>query len=58
MALFRAWGMIDYGRSLLRVAAISSGLAAIYGIEAGAIVMELVEGPDLAGPVPIDTAIA
>ena len=31
MALFRAWGMIDYGRSLLRVAAISSGLAAIYG---------------------------
>jgi uncharacterized protein YjbI with pentapeptide repeats len=31
MALFRAWGMIDYGRSLLRVAAISSGLAPIYG---------------------------
>src|SRR5258708_19569335 len=31
MALFRAWGVIDYGRSLLRVAAISSGLAAVYG---------------------------
>ena len=31
MALFRVWGMIDYGRSLLRVAAISFGLAAIYG---------------------------
>jgi uncharacterized protein YjbI with pentapeptide repeats len=31
MALFRAWGLIDYGRSLLRVAAISFGLAAIYG---------------------------
>ena len=32
-------------------------IAAIYGIEAGAIVMELVEGEDLRGPVPIDTAI-
>ena len=31
MALFRAWGVIDYGRSLLRVAAISSGLAAVDG---------------------------
>ena len=31
MALFRAWGVIDYGRSLLRVAAISCGLAAVYG---------------------------
>src|SRR5437762_11345475 len=33
-------------------------VAAIYGIEAGAIVMELVEGEDLKGPVDIDTAIA
>jgi hypothetical protein len=32
-------------------------IAAIYGIEQGAIIMELVEGADLAGPVPIDTAI-
>jgi Ion channel len=31
MFLFRAWGLIDYGRSLVRVAAISFGLAAIYG---------------------------
>ena len=31
IALFRAWGWIDYGRSLLRVAVISFGLAAIYG---------------------------
>jgi hypothetical protein len=31
MALFRVWGWIDYGRSLLRVAAISFGLAAVYG---------------------------
>src|SRR5882724_4923436 len=33
-------------------------IAAIYGIEQGAIVMELVEGEDLRGPVPVDTAIA
>ena len=32
-------------------------IAAIYGIERGAIVMELVEGQDLHGPVPIDTAL-
>ncbi|SPF45129.1 putative Serine/threonine-protein kinase PknA [Candidatus Sulfopaludibacter sp. SbA4] len=32
-------------------------IAAIYGIEQGAIVMELVEGADLTAPVPIDTAI-
>ncbi len=33
-------------------------IAAIYGIEAGALVMELVEGADLAGPLPADIAIA
>jgi serine/threonine protein kinase/Tol biopolymer transport system component len=33
-------------------------IAAIYGIEAGALVMELVEGADLAGPVPLGTALA
>ncbi len=32
MALFRAWGVIDYGRSLLRVAIVSFGLAALYGV--------------------------
>ena len=32
-------------------------IAAIYGIEQGALVMELVEGEDLHGPVPIDTAL-
>jgi len=31
MALFWAWGLIDYGRSLLRVAVVSFGLAAFYG---------------------------
>jgi serine/threonine-protein kinase len=33
-------------------------IAAIYGIEQGAIVMELVEGDDLKGPVAVDTAIS
>jgi uncharacterized protein YjbI with pentapeptide repeats len=31
MVLFRAWGLIDYGRSLLRVAVISFSVAAFYG---------------------------
>jgi len=32
-------------------------IAQIYGIEQGAIVMELVEGEDLKGPVPLDAAL-
>src|SRR5581483_10576086 len=32
-------------------------VAAIYGIETGAIVMELVEGVELAGPLPLETAL-
>jgi serine/threonine-protein kinase len=32
-------------------------IATIHGIEQGAIVMELVDGEDLNGPVPIETAI-
>jgi Pentapeptide repeats (8 copies)/Ion channel len=32
MVLFRVWGLIDYGRSMLRVAAMSFGLAAVYGV--------------------------
>jgi serine/threonine-protein kinase len=32
-------------------------IAHIYGLEQNAIVMELVEGADLAGPVPVETAI-
>ena len=32
-------------------------IAAIYGIEQGAIVMELVEGEDLHGPLPVDTVL-
>src|SRR5205085_9314432 len=30
-------------------------IAAIYGVEQGAIIMELVEGADLAGPLPVET---
>ena len=33
-------------------------IATIYGIEAGALVMELVEGHELTGPLPVDTAIS
>ena len=32
-------------------------IAAIYGIEQGALVMEFVDGADLKGPLPIDTAL-
>ena len=32
-------------------------IAAIYGVEQGAIVMELVEGENLKGPVPVETAV-
>src|SRR5499427_964633 len=32
-------------------------IAAIYGVEQSAIVMELVEGEELKGPVPVDVAI-
>ena len=33
-------------------------IAAIYGVEQNAIVMEFVDGEDLRGPVPVDTALA
>ena len=33
-------------------------IATVYGIEQGALVMELVEGDDLKGPLPLDEAIA
>src|SRR5579864_8808003 len=32
-------------------------IAAIYGVEERALIMELVEGENLAGPVPLDTAV-
>jgi Tol biopolymer transport system component len=33
------------------------GIAAIYGVEERALVMELVDGPTLAGPLPLETAL-
>jgi len=33
-------------------------IAAIYGIEQGALIMELVEGRELKGPLPVETALA
>src|SRR5580693_8426483 len=35
-----------------------SNIATVYGIEQGALVMELVEGADLKGPLPLEEAIA
>lgn len=50
--------MARFEREALVLASLNHpNIAAIYGIEQGAIVMELVDGADLAGPVPIDTAI-
>src|SRR5262249_28730766 len=34
-----------------------TNIAAIYGVEDRAIVMELVEGPNLEGPLPLDSAL-
>src|ERR1043166_5605107 len=33
-------------------------IATVYGIEQGAMVMELIEGVDLKGPLPLDEALA
>src|SRR4029077_6140618 len=50
--------MARFEREAQLLAALNhQNIAAIYGIEAGAIVMELVEGADLAGPLPIATSI-
>src|SRR5205085_11175606 len=51
--------MARFEREAQMLAALNHpNIAAIYGIEQGAIVMELVEGDDLKGPVPVDTALA
>src|SRR5258708_31077258 len=50
--------MARFEREAQMLAALNHpNIAAIYGIEQGAIVMELVEGDDLKGPLPIDTAL-
>ena len=50
--------MARFEREALLLASLNHpNIAAIYGIEQGAVVMELIDGADLAGPLPIDTVI-
>src|SRR5437773_7403041 len=50
--------MARFERDAQTLAALNHpNIAAIYGIEQGAIVMELVEGEDLKGPVPDEKAL-
>src|SRR5437868_4126986 len=49
--------MARFEREAQMLAALNHpNIAAIYGIEQGALVMELVQGEDLKGPLPIETA--
>ena len=51
--------MARFEREAQMLAALNHpNIAAIYGIEQGAIVMELVEGEDLKGPVPVEMALS
>src|ERR1700694_4015831 len=51
--------MARFAREAQTLAALNHpNIAAIYGIEQGAIVMELVPGEDLKGPVPVETALS
>jgi eukaryotic-like serine/threonine-protein kinase len=51
--------MARFEREAQLLAALNhSNIATVYGIEQGALVMELVEGSDLKGPLPLDEAIA
>jgi serine/threonine-protein kinase len=50
--------MVRFSREAQVLASLNHpNIAAIYGIEQGAIVMELVEGADLKGPVQLDVAL-
>jgi WD40 repeat protein len=51
--------MARFEREAQMLAALNHpNIATVYGIEQGALVMELVEGADLKGPLPLDEAIA
>src|SRR5439155_18222181 len=51
--------MARFEREAQTLAALNHpNIAAIYGIEQGAIVMELVPGEDLKGPVPLEIALS
>src|SRR6267154_4479939 len=50
--------MARFEREAQMLAALNHpNIATVYGIEQGALVMELVEGADLKGPLPLDEAI-
>jgi eukaryotic-like serine/threonine-protein kinase len=51
--------MARFEREAQMLAALNHpNIATVYGVEQGALVMELVEGADLRGPLPLDEAIA
>ena len=51
--------MARFEREAQMLAALNHpNIATVYGIEQGALVMELIEGADLKGPLPIDEALA
>jgi serine/threonine protein kinase len=51
--------MARFEREAQMLAALNHpNIATVYGVEQGALVMELVEGADLKGPLPLDEAIA
>src|SRR5689334_10395528 len=51
--------MARFEREAQMLAALNHpNIATVYGIEQGALVMELVDGADLKGPMPVDEAIA
>ncbi|MGO9255123.1 MAG: serine/threonine-protein kinase [Bryobacteraceae bacterium] len=51
--------MARFEREAQMLAALNHpNIATVYGIEQGALVMELIEGADLKGPLPVDEAIA
>jgi Protein kinase domain/WD40-like Beta Propeller Repeat len=51
--------MARFGREAQMLAALNHpNIATVYGIEQGALVMELVDGADLNGPLPVDEAIS
>ena len=50
--------MARFAREAQVLAALNHpNIAAIYGIEEGAMIMELVDGANLGGPVPLETAL-
>ena len=50
--------MLRFGREAQVLASLNHpNIASIYGVEQGAIIMELVDGEGLRGPLPVETAL-